>query len=687
MGRKKKRHNRSTMILRLLALGFALVACLSPAKAVVLYAEDRYVELADAVSYFKEAPGQPLSLAQVASAEFQSQFTRWPRDAGHLALGFQEVPVWIRIDLQRAADAPGQWLLQVADAYINTLDLYAEGQPVVQTGNLRSLASRPVFHRFFVFPIEVTESKKTFYLRAQSSFALTVPLSAWTPQAFSQHTQATLLSQSVYYGGLLILAVYNLFLFLSLRDRRFLWYSLYALSLNFAVFSSNGLGRLFFWPDVPVLDNIAWMTAFSLAGFFALSFSQGFLNSRELSPRTHKAMDILRLIYLANALLLVSTLVTKIPYAWLYQVVVISSALTVFCVVWAGYTAFKAKVPAIRFFLVGWGFLWLGVIVAVLRAFGLIPTTVVTYYAVQISSGLEMLFLALALIDLINQERQSRIEAQAREIDAKRMLVDALKNEEQQLEKIVRERTAELESRVASEKQTLQQYVRFGALISHEFRNPLNIIDNQVALIRRVSTPSQETLVRLEAIQNATQRLATLFNQWIESDRLRHALEQQVHLVATNLATWIPTLLTQQPNYQQGHTIEWRTTSSAILCLIDPSLFETAVRNLLDNACKYSPPCSRILITTSLDDGYALVTVSDQGQGIPAEERDRVFDEYYRRASDVSKESGVGLGLAFVKRIMDVHHGFARVLDTPGPGAVFQLGLPLHPPVAHAREQ
>ena len=298
-----------------------------------------------------------------------------------------------------------------------------------------------------------------------------------------------------------------------------------------------------------------------------------------------------------------------------------------------------------------------------------------------------MLFLALALIDLINQERQSRIEAQAREIDAKRMLVDALKNEEQQLEKIVRERTAELESRVASEKQTLQQYVRFGALISHEFRNPLNIIDNQVALIRRVSTPSQETLVRLEAIQNATQRLATLFNQWIESDRLRHALEQQVHLVATNLATWIPTLLTQQPNYQQGHTIEWRTTSSAILCLIDPSLFETAVRNLLDNACKYSPPCSRILITTSLDDGYALVTVSDQGQGIPAEERDRVFDEYYRRASDVSKESGVGLGLAFVKRIMDVHHGFARVLDTPGPGAVFQLGLPLHPPVAHAREQ
>ncbi|MEB3224166.1 MAG: 7TM-DISM domain-containing protein, partial [Candidatus Sericytochromatia bacterium] len=201
------------MILRLLTLGFAVFTYLSSAKAVVLYAEDSHVDLAAAVSYLKEAPGQPLSIAQIASDEFQNQFRRWPRDAGHLALGFQEAPVWIRVDLQRAADAPGQWVLMVADAYINSLDFYSEDQPVVQTGNLRPLTSRPIFHRFFVFPIEVTESKKTFYLRAQSSFALTVPLSAWTPQAFSEQTQATLLSQSVYYGGLLILAVYNLFLF------------------------------------------------------------------------------------------------------------------------------------------------------------------------------------------------------------------------------------------------------------------------------------------------------------------------------------------------------------------------------------------------------------------------------------------------------------------------------------------
>ena len=149
------------MILRFLVLGFALVAFVSQAKAIVLYAEDRTVDLAAAVSYLKETPGQPLSIAQVQSAEFQNQFTRWQRDAGHVALGFQVEPVWIRIDLQRATDAPGQWLLQVADAYINTLDFYVQGRPAVQTGNLRALASRPIFHRFFVFPIEVTESKQT----------------------------------------------------------------------------------------------------------------------------------------------------------------------------------------------------------------------------------------------------------------------------------------------------------------------------------------------------------------------------------------------------------------------------------------------------------------------------------------------------------------------------------------------
>jgi len=96
----------------------------------------------------------------------------------------------------------------------------------------------------------------------------------------------------------------------------------------------------------------------------------------------------------------------------------------------------------------------------------------------------------------------------------------------------------------------------------------------------------------------------------------------------------------------------------------DPDAVRTLLRNLVDNAVRYTPAGGRVDVTVESTPGEARLTVSDDGPGIPPEERQRVFDRFYRRAG--TAPSGSGLGLAIVKAIADAHSATVELADGPG---------------------
>jgi signal transduction histidine kinase len=160
--------------------------------------------------------------------------------------------------------------------------------------------------------------------------------------------------------------------------------------------------------------------------------------------------------------------------------------------------------------------------VASLRIFGLVQTNALTAYSVQISSAAEMLLLAFALADTVRHERDAREHAQQQALASSEQLMQVMKESEQRLENAVEERTAQLNLSLATEKAVLAQYVRFGSLISHEFRNPLGIIDSQVALMKKSpASAGPDHLSRLDAISSATQRLVKMFDQWLADGQVR----------------------------------------------------------------------------------------------------------------------------------------------------------------------
>lgn len=358
-----------------------------------------------------------------------------------------------------------------------------------------------------------------------------MPLTLWEPAAFAEHTEKSYLGQALFFGALLALITYNLLIFLSLRERSFLLYVLCVGSMMLAGLANTGIGRLFLWPDGLPWSNHLPLSMYGLTGAFSIYFSQEFLQTRTQLPRLH------RVLHLAAAVFL---LVAAAPFLGISlhtagEVTALIGIVGGVLIIVAGVQALRAGNMSASLFLLAWGAPWTGGITTGMRSFGWLPTTTLTVYALQISSVVQMVLLSFALVERIRLERNAREAAQAEALSARQSLVESLRHSEIQLEKTVAERTAELRKSLKNEQNVLDRYIRFGSLISHEFRNPLAIIKSQLVLIEKEKQRGVDHVERrLSAIASAAKRLGVLFEEWLQSDRFR----QQTLEINPTPITW-----------------------------------------------------------------------------------------------------------------------------------------------------
>jgi signal transduction histidine kinase len=231
-----------------------------------------------------------------------------------------------------------------------------------------------------------------------------------------------------------------------------------------------------------------------------------------------------------------------------------------------------------------------------------------------------------------------------------------------------------LETSLANEKQIRIQYIRFGALISHEFRNQLAIIRSQLSVIDKEYQQGIVTLEKRIPIINLTiNRLTSLFDKWLQDGRLNddsHVLK----IARIDVAAWLSDLIEQyealQPEYR--FTINFNSDVTELFADID--LLTMAVKNLIDNACKYSPIDSLITVEVRQQDRMVGIAIIDHGLGIAEQHQQQIFSDYYR----VNPESiiqGLGLGLSLVKRIINQHGGHIELTSVLGGGSCFCLWL------------
>lgn len=242
-----------------------------------------------------------------------------------------------------------------------------------------------------------------------------------------------------------------------------------------------------------------------------------------------------------------------------------------------------------------------------------------------------------------------------------------------QVEQQVREMNADLERRVGERTRQLEASMRdlesFNALISHDLRAPLNVIDLASTTIGRLPEAARAT----ERIRRAVKQMTMLIDDLLGFAQIGEAT---LHWSAVDISGMAREILADLKQSSPTRAVQVHV-EDGITCFGDPGLLRAALQNLLDNAWKYTSRVEgpTIAVATTIEGGSRVLVVSDNGAGFDMKEVDRLFRPFQRLHSD-REFAGTGVGLASVQRILERHGARIWAEGVPGKGAKFFVELP-----------
>jgi signal transduction histidine kinase len=222
----------------------------------------------------------------------------------------------------------------------------------------------------------------------------------------------------------------------------------------------------------------------------------------------------------------------------------------------------------------------------------------------------------------------------------------------------------------------------FLKLASHELRGPIAVVRGYFSMMADHSLDAEALDRAMPVIERRLDDMNALVNEMLETARLDEGITrlerepQSLRAIVTAATSAI------QPQLTDGHRLDVRLPGAAVLVNVDSGRIETIMRNLLDNAVKFSPHGGEISCHTTASHGVAHIAVIDHGLGIPPEQIDRLFTRFSRLVTpENSHISGTGLGLYLSRELARLHGGDITASTTPGGGASFVLTLPTWTPV------
>ncbi|QWP75870.1 diguanylate cyclase [Lysobacter sp. K5869] len=352
------------------------------------------VALAPFTGYYHDAGGR-FALSDAERARIEGRFRLLPD--GNSSFGFQRGAYWFHIAARNTDPDTPRWLLVQGFALSDRIDVYTrseDGRARHQIGgDSQPFASRAIRYRHPNFWIDLPVGQRVdLYVRVQSQSSMQVPLTLYTPSAFTELARDAQLGIGVYYGILLALFFYNLVLWLSLRDSSYFWYLFHICAFGLVLLTLNGLGFEYLWPDSPWLADHSVPLSICLAQVGMQQFARTFLGLAE----RWRLGDRIGLGMIAFFVLL-GLIATQAPYR---IVTPIASAAVFVSIAWIAVETVvvlrRGYKPA-RLFLLAWSAFLLGTGMFAAIAFDLLPKVFITEYGVQIGSALEMLLLSVAL--------------------------------------------------------------------------------------------------------------------------------------------------------------------------------------------------------------------------------------------------------------------------------------------------
>ncbi|HEV8695688.1 MAG TPA: diguanylate cyclase [Lysobacter sp.] len=354
-----------------------------------------HVALSSHVRYYHDATGKD-SPADAAHKLANNGFAPLPR--GDASFGFQTGAYWFHVRLLNHSQQEPRWLLVQQYALSDRIDLYAN----YADGHVRHWRSgdslpfnvgRSIRYRHPNFLLDLPrEQPVDLFVRVQSQSSMQVPLTLYTPTAFTEISRDAQLGMGIYYGILLALFFYNMVLWLTLRDASYFWYLLHICAFGLVLFTLNGLGFEYLWPNSIWLADKSVPLSICLSQVGMQQFTRTFLGLRQ----RWRLGDRISLGVITFYVLL-GLAATQLPYHVSTPIASASVFLSITWVATLGLVIVRRGYKPAIIFLLAWAMFLLGTGMFTAVAFGLVPKVFFTEYGKEIGSALEMLLLSIGL--------------------------------------------------------------------------------------------------------------------------------------------------------------------------------------------------------------------------------------------------------------------------------------------------
>jgi signal transduction histidine kinase len=612
--------------------------------------------------------------------------------------------MWVRFTIKNKAATPADMLLAPGDIPLMQLYLQREaGVEVQKTGLFLAVEERSYKHYKPLFAIKLAAGEEV-----QALLKLDTQNRQHFPEQFKPQLKTAaaqridddrrLLLQGLFFGIILVMAFYNLSLYVAVRDISYLWYVLSILGIGIYFFFYYGFSLETIWRQQPLWNAYSFALIVPLTNMMRIMFTKTYLHTRDLLPWLDRFLNFL--FVLCFVPMVIGGLAYWYGFAW-YELTIdvtgVLGAVVLGCMLLAGVFAYLQGYTPALFFIVANLLFVLGANMFIIKEMRLIEDSLFSRYVVQLGVIAQVVLFSLGLAYRLKKARQQEAEHQLtlerikREKEVERK--QEAEQQKAQLEEKVRERTAALHEKTLELQATIHKLQesqeglrqlnkikdKLFSVISHDLRGPVATLDSFINLITnhaaRISAAEMEKLSdkTKESVHSLSFLLDNLLN-WSRAQMGTLPFNPQPVLLADVILRNVELYQLMAENKKISLVMD---VPKGAMVQADRGMLDFIIRNLLSNAIKFTPRFGtiKLIVQEELEEVY--VRVSDTGVGIAREQLVYVLDtESTYSTPGTAREKGTGLGLMLCQEFLAFHGSQVKVRSEPGIGSEFYFILP-----------
>ncbi|MDP3558544.1 MAG: 7TM diverse intracellular signaling domain-containing protein [Bacteroidota bacterium] len=624
-------------------------------------------------------------------------------------LGISKSVFWVKMTITNHSSID-LFLLNLSMPTIDFVEFYFPDKEnkynSIDMGEHLPFSSRKYDDPDYIFDVEIPVGQSNvYYMKIHSKEGIQLPITIGAEEHILGQVKNKGILSGIYFGLMMVIILYNLFIYFAVRDKNYLYYVVYVLFTFLTQTSLQGYTFQFLWPNNPAIANYILFIVPSMTGITGILFMKVFLEVKSFSPLLNKITYILCIPYLISICFLLtrSFIASQVILELNSMIISIFMLITPIIILRKGYK------PA-KFFLVAWSVFLLGIFIYILKDMEILPFNNFTRYTMQIGSAIETVLLSFALADRINILKKEKELSQALTLEALKENEKLITEQNIVLDKKVEERTLELKKTLSSLKDTQAQLVsaekmaslgQLTAGIAHEINNPINFvsanikplkmdIDDVLELVKKYETiPKNDTTINelkkidefkqkidfeyikkemqllLNGIDDGARRTAEIVYGLKNFSRL-----DETEIKEVNINEGIQSTLLLLNSSVQNHTEVIVNLGEIPLIECLPGKLNQVFMNLLSNAIfainsKKNNSGGKLIISSYSSNSQVFVLIEDTGIGMTEEVKNKLFEPFF---TTKGVGEGTGLGMSIVFKIIESHGAKIEVESELGVG-------------------